>query len=156
MSAISTKRTIRTHPRLSAIGVTADISEFWPGTVCPLMTQSGHQPGSTPSSRYVEPVRSPAWGLRNETARVHHTCQRRGGDVAAQSARAAAGDAGDRLFKRCVAWAIRAEGRCIPPGLERSRLRRGPERGDRKPLGRRGDTSNCPHWRPIGLAGRSW
>src|ERR1017187_4689238 len=34
-----TKQTNRPHPRLSAIGVTADKFGLWPGTVCPLMTQ---------------------------------------------------------------------------------------------------------------------
>jgi hypothetical protein len=42
MSAIGTTRTIQTHPRLSAVGVTADKAGFWPAMVCPLMTQSGH------------------------------------------------------------------------------------------------------------------
>ena len=40
MSAIDTKRTVQSRPRLSAIK--ADNGGFWPGTVCPLMTQSGH------------------------------------------------------------------------------------------------------------------
>jgi hypothetical protein len=30
-----------TAPRVSAIGVTTGKVRFWPGTVCPLMTQSG-------------------------------------------------------------------------------------------------------------------
>src|SRR6478736_2310881 len=74
-------------------------------------------------------------GGKNEAARVHNADRRCGGYMATLRARAAAGGAGDRIFKRRVAWAVRAEGRCIPPRLERSRLRRRPERGDRKPLG---------------------
>jgi hypothetical protein len=42
MSAIGTKRTFRPRPRLSAIGPKRDKVEFWPGAVCPLLTQSGH------------------------------------------------------------------------------------------------------------------
>ena len=48
MSAIGTKRTFQPHPRLSAIGVTTDIAGFRRGTVCPLMTQSGHWPVPQP------------------------------------------------------------------------------------------------------------
>ena len=36
-------------------------------------------------------------GDRMKTARVHHAARRRGGGVAARGARAAAGDAGDRI-----------------------------------------------------------
>ena len=55
--------------------------------------------------------------------------------MAVCSRRAATGNAGDWILKRRVAWSVRAEGRCIPPRSERSRLCRGQERGDRKPLG---------------------
>ena len=51
--------------------------------------------------------------------------------------------------------ATRAQSRRrIPPGPERNRLRRGPERGDRIPLGGRSDTIDCRRWRPIWSAGR--
>ena len=39
-----------------------------------------------------------------ETARVHHACQRRGGSLAARGARAAAGNARDRIAERLLAW----------------------------------------------------
>ena len=39
-------------------------------------------------------------------ARVHHAARRRGGGVAARGARAAAGDAGDRVPQQLVAWPI--------------------------------------------------
>ena len=39
-------------------------------------------------------------------------------------------------------------------GLKRSRLCRGPERGDRIPLGARANTIGCQHWRPIWFADR--
>ena len=43
MTAFGTKRSIRPHPSLSAIGVTADIGGFWREMVCPLLTQRGHR-----------------------------------------------------------------------------------------------------------------
>ena len=42
-------------------------------------------------------------GDRMRTARVHHAARRRGGGVAARGARAAAGDAGDRVSRRRIA-----------------------------------------------------
>src|SRR5262245_47493869 len=41
--------------------------------------------------------------VQNEAARIHHPARRRGGDVAARGARAAAGDAGPRVSERQVA-----------------------------------------------------
>ena len=51
-----------------------------------------------------------------KTARVHHAARRRGGGVAARGARAAAGDAGDRMCFTGVANASSVHGsnRCIP------------------------------------------
>ena len=69
---------------------------------------------------------------------------------------AKAGDAGDWILKRRVAWPLRAQVRCFPPGFERNGLRRGPQRGDRKPLGgRRSNMIDCRCWRPIWLAAGS-
>ena len=62
--------------------------------------------------------------------------RRRGGGVAARGARAAAGDAGDRVLstpRRLTAY--RGPSARISPGPEGHRLRRGRERGDRIPLG---------------------
>ena len=55
--------------------------------------------GSMRSGRRPERSRGPS----NETARVHHAARRRGGGVAARGARAAAGDAGDRVSPQHVA-----------------------------------------------------
>ena len=41
----------------------------------------------------------PELGVGHEAARVHHAFRRCGGDVAAYGARAAAGDAGDRVSR---------------------------------------------------------
>jgi hypothetical protein len=40
--------------------------------------------------------------LGSETARVHHSARRRGGDMANRGAGAAGGDAGDRHFERAI------------------------------------------------------
>jgi hypothetical protein len=48
MSAIGTKRTIRPHPSLSAIGVIADIGRLWSGMSRSRMTQSGHRLNQLP------------------------------------------------------------------------------------------------------------
>ena len=45
--------------------------------------------------------------------------------------------------------------RRVPAGPEGSRLRRGPERRDRIPLGRRSDTTGFRRWRPIWSLARS-
>ena len=68
-------------------------------------------------------------------ARVHHAARRRGGSVAARGARAAAGDAGDRVSRRRHRRAIWRTCGGISPWSERSGLRRGPQRRDRIPLG---------------------
>src|SRR6516162_6749173 len=48
-------------------------------------------------------------------ARVHHAARRRGG-VAARGARAAGGDAGDRVHRRDVGRCLRAVDSCVPQG----------------------------------------
>ena len=55
--------------------------------------------------------------------------------AARSAARAAEGDAGDRLPRRRVARRRLAVCGRVPPGTERNRLRRGTKRGDRIPLG---------------------
>ena len=57
--------------------------------------------------------------------------------LAACGARAAAGDAGDRISPQHVARRLDAPCDRVPPGPERNRLRRGSERRDRIPLGGR-------------------
>src|SRR5450759_2744026 len=57
-------------------------------------------------------------GGRHEAARVHHSYRRRGGDVAAYCACAAAGDTGDWVSPLWVARPVCLSGRCIQPGTE--------------------------------------
>ena len=78
-------------------------------------------------------------------ARVHHAARRRGGGVAARGARAAAGDAGDRVPRRLDSPTIGAQARlrAFRQGLSEARLRRGPERRDRIPLGGRSSRSTA-------------
>src|SRR5215470_1863959 len=81
-------------------------------------------------------VRAPwPWGKPHEAAGIHQHCWWRGGGVAAVGARAAAGDAGDRVH-RCR-YGGRAGQRVdrVPARPRRGWLRRRPERGDRVPLG---------------------
>ena len=56
-----------------------------------------------------------------------------------------------------VAWPIRAS-RCVPRGPEGNRLCRGPERGDRIPMGGGSISIGCrrwrPNWSPSGLRDR--
>src|SRR5262249_3062291 len=74
----------------------------------------------------------------NETARVHHAARRRGGGVAAHGARAADGDAGDRLLQCRIGRTVAAADRGVPRGSEGIGLCRRPECGGRNTLGRRG------------------
>src|SRR6266568_4319272 len=68
----------------------------------------------------------------HEATRFHNFSRRRDGGMAARCARAAEGDAGDRRPQPRVAqhvfWTVYGR---VPPGTERSRLRRGTEFGDR-------------------------
>src|SRR5262245_16441115 len=70
-----------------------------------------------------------------ETARVHHAARRRGG-LAAGGARAAAGDASDRVPQPRVVRRLHGPPARIPPRIERHRLCRGSKPSDRIPLGR--------------------
>src|SRR6516164_1339908 len=81
--------------------------------------------GGSPRVRYTTArFRHPAW-LRHDSG------------VAAYGERAAtAGDAGDRVPRFGFAPTNGTDGSCVSPGPGQSRLRRGPERGDRIPLGR--------------------
>src|SRR3981081_1575153 len=92
--------------------------------------------------------RAAAGGARG-AARLRHAARRRGGCVATCSARAAAGDAGDRVPKRHVARGIWTFLVCLSARFERSRLRREPQRRDRIPLG------GGPLRSPAGIGGRS-
>src|SRR5262245_1266135 len=75
-------------------------------------------------------------GISGEAARLRHARWRRGGRVAARGPRAA-GDAGGRISWCGFARAVRAADGGIPPRLGGSQLRRGAQRRDRIPLGRR-------------------
>src|SRR6266700_1621988 len=66
--------------------------------------------------------------------RVHRPARRRGG-VATRGGRAAGGDAGDRIPEWTIGAGVRSRSDLFPPWPERSRLRRGSERGDRISLG---------------------
>src|SRR5262249_43559915 len=65
-------------------------------------------------------------GAADETARVHQNARRRG-SVAAGGARAAAGDASDRVPQRQVGLWIRAPRGGVSSGPRRSRLRGRPQ-----------------------------
>src|SRR5262247_3498258 len=77
-----------------------------------------------------------AYDTHHRTARIAGRTQRRGG-LAAHGACAAAADAGDRIHERALAGGFRAPRRGVPSRPEGGRLRRGPERCDRVPLGAR-------------------
>jgi ABC transporter substrate binding protein len=73
--------------------------------------------------------------VRYEKAGVHHARRRRG-RVAARGARAAGGDAGDRLHAPAVARGNGQRTARVSPRPVGDRLFRRPERRDRLPLGR--------------------
>ena len=87
-------------------------------------------------------------------ARVHHAARRRGGGVAARGARAAAGDAGDR-----VSWAAQTPTRQpqlrrgFRAGLQRARLDRRPQRARSSTAGREGNADRTAEHR--GRIGRA-
>src|SRR6516165_6387115 len=70
-----------------------------------------------------------------EAPGVHHAGRRHGGGVAACGARAAAGDAGDRISPWGIACRLDGPAAWISSGPEGRGLRRERERGDRVPLG---------------------
>jgi putative tryptophan/tyrosine transport system substrate-binding protein len=92
--------------------------------------------GSRLASRYRRRFWCPPTRSSNEEARVPHAARRRSSHVAARGARAAAGDAGDRVTRQQVGRGGHRPTARISPRLERSRLCRGRERSDRLPLGR--------------------
>jgi hypothetical protein len=73
--------------------------------------------------------------VRHKATQVHHASRRCGGGVAARSACAAAGDAGDWISRHQVTRCGGGPNARISPGLQRNRVRRARERGDRIPLG---------------------
>src|ERR1700738_1519460 len=77
----------------------------------------------------LDAVWSSVLGKAHEAARVHYTARRCGGDMAARSPRAAAGDDGDRGSQQRVAQRICAARGCVPTGPEGSRLIGNPGRG---------------------------
>ena len=68
--------------------------------------------------------------------------------VAARGARAAAGDAGDRVSAQHVACGVRAHDRGLPSGPDSGWVQRRPERRDRIPLRRQSTASACRVWSP--------
>ena len=86
-------------------------------------------------------------------ARVHHAARRRGGSVAARGARAAAGDAGDRVSRpqhRRTRSADRL--RAFRQGLKETGYVEGENVDDRIPLGEKVNSIDCRRWRPIWFA----
>jgi putative tryptophan/tyrosine transport system substrate-binding protein len=85
------------------------------------------------------PTASLAWVAdafrSNEAARVHHAARRRGSRVADRGKRAAGGDAGHRVSPWRVGRKAAQSSERIPAWLAGSWLFRGPEPGDRIPLG---------------------
>src|SRR5215831_11025764 len=78
-----------------------------------------------------------AYDSHHRTAGIACRTRRRSGGVAAYGERAAtAGDAGDRVPRFGFAPTNGTDGSCVSPGPGQNRLRRGPEGGDRIPLGR--------------------
>src|SRR5262245_3976562 len=79
-------------------------------------------------------VFGPGWrgsdAIRSTTSTRVHIAARRRGSVAARGARAATGDAGDRVHRHWVAGVRRLPVTLVLPGPERNRLRRRTERGD--------------------------
>src|SRR5215467_11655974 len=113
------KRPFASLDLLSAL-VTDRAMEAWyhPSIACMTLTGGSH-------------------GKPDRTTKIlSHPARRRGGRVAARGKRAAGGDAGGRMAQQRNAARIRPNGGRVPPGSERSRLRREPECGDRIPLGR--------------------
>ena len=93
-----------------------------------------------------------------KTARVHHAARRRGGGVAARGARAAAGDAGDRVSQQLSSGHQSKVHASVPAGPERGRFFRGPQRYYRISLGRGGpirsiaDDGSRSRWPASGRA----
>ena len=85
---------------------------------------------------------------RPKATRVHYAARRRG-SVAARGARAAGGDAGDRVSWRRVARPVGELCTRVSTRPARYRLHRGPERGDRVSLG------GGPHRSITGLGFRT-
>src|SRR5215469_12089595 len=86
--------------------------------------------------RALTAPRCPRPAVLHETAQLHRTPGHGGSRLPARSARAGAGDAGDRIPRRFVARGPQAIAGRLPAGAGRSRLCRTPERRHRVPLGR--------------------
>ena len=81
--------------------------------------------------------------------------RRRGGGVAARGARAAAGDAGDRVSLAGVACELSTRRRRIPPRPAAKPATSRAKTSRSSIAGRKDHTIDCPNWRPIwSAAGR--
>src|SRR5205085_7980410 len=98
----------------------------------------------------------PNVGLRAgyETTKSHDASRRCGG-VSALGWRAAEGDAGNRLPRKCDAWPVRTVCGRLPPGTKRNGLHRGKKTWRSNIVGRRVNLIGCPHWPPISSAVKS-
>ena len=100
----------------------------------------------------------------HETARVSHPSGRRGGCMAPLRPAAIARAAGDRISQHRIASRVRGVSGSVPQGAECGRLRRGPQRRDRIPLGgrqlrsaaRARGRSGSPQGRPHRCDRRDW
>src|SRR5262249_2956537 len=93
----------------------------------------GPSPAGSHSRRGMASGRKP--DVRHEAAGVHHAAGRRYSRVAPRGARAANGNAGDWVPWRRIARPVGELCTRFPTRPARSRLRRGPQRGDRISLG---------------------
>src|SRR5262249_36933857 len=127
-------------------------AELWPAAATSIQNDSVPKDSSTARrqaedavschQQRLEGIYAQTWGASFEAPRVHHAARRRGGvDVA--SARAAGGDAGNRVPQQPIARRVCRPPARVPPGPQGERLCRGRERGDRIPLGRESDRSTA-------------
>src|ERR1700730_16942127 len=93
----------------------------------------------------------PELGCGYAATRVLYAARRRG-CVAAGGARAAVGDAGDRVSQQRIASPVRTASAPVPRGTERGWLRRGPERRDRLSVGGGAKRSTAGTCSPTGSA----
>src|SRR6516164_5211619 len=107
----------------------------------PLLTLSGHGVDAFaamhgPDLLYL--TRDPwPWGKPHEAAGIHRTSRQRCSRMADCDARAAGGEAGDRISWRANARAVREPVARVPPGPRRIRLQRRPQCLGRISLGTR-------------------